>query len=78
MLREGRISKHFASGRRGYSLAIFLQCNYTSTAPLIPLHGEPVAVVISTVMFEQLTGSEQSLVDFMRRSPLYGDEDIPL
>ena len=35
-------------------------------------------MVISTVMFEQLTGSEQSLVDFMRRPPLYGDEDIPL
>jgi hypothetical protein len=27
-------------------------------------------------MFELLTANEHSLVDFMRRSPLYGAEDI--
>jgi hypothetical protein len=27
-------------------------------------------------MFERLTANEHSLVDFMRRSPLYGAEDI--
>jgi hypothetical protein len=29
-------------------------------------------------MFERLTGNEHSLVEFMRRSPLYGLEDVAL
>jgi len=41
----------------------------------ITLHGQPVAVVRSREQYEQLTGNSESLVDFMRRSPLYGDDE---
>ena len=44
----------------------------------ITVHGQPVAVVISHAMFEKLTGNQQSLVGFMRASPLYAMEDVPL
>ncbi|MES2299957.1 MAG: type II toxin-antitoxin system Phd/YefM family antitoxin [Pseudomonadota bacterium] len=42
----------------------------------ITLHGRSVAVVLSRSAFERLSGSNQSLVEFMRQSPLYGLEDI--
>lgn len=42
----------------------------------ITLHGRSVAVVVSRELFDQLSGSEQSLVDFMRASPLADCEDI--
>jgi hypothetical protein len=37
-----------------------------------------VAVVVSSAMFERLTGNDLSLVDFMRRSPLYNADDFVL
>jgi hypothetical protein len=37
-----------------------------------------VAVVVSRKLFDQLSGNEQSLVDFMRASPLSGREDVDL
>lgn len=40
------------------------------------LHGQPVAVLISSDLFEKLSGARNSLVDFMRRSPLAGLEEI--
>jgi prevent-host-death family protein len=42
----------------------------------ITVHGQSVAVVVSRATFERLCGNEQSLVEFMRQSPLYGREDI--
>ena len=42
----------------------------------ITLHGRSVAVVVSRATFERLSGSGQSLVEFMHRSPLYGLEVI--
>ncbi|MFZ2853288.1 MAG: type II toxin-antitoxin system Phd/YefM family antitoxin [Rhodocyclaceae bacterium] len=42
----------------------------------ITLHGKSVAVVISRDTFDRLAQNQGSLVDFMRRSPLYGSEDI--
>ena len=42
----------------------------------ITLHGRSVAVVISREQFDRLFGNQESLVDFMRASPLYGREDI--
>jgi prevent-host-death family protein len=42
----------------------------------ITLHGQSVAVLVSRPMFERLSGSGHSLVEFMRQSPLYGLEDI--
>lgn len=44
----------------------------------ITVHGHSVAVVISRVMFDQLSGNQSSLVEFMRQSPLYGQDDIVL
>jgi prevent-host-death family protein len=42
----------------------------------ITLHGKSVAVVISRETFDLLSQTQDSLVDFMRRSPLYGSDDI--
>ena len=42
----------------------------------ITLHGRPVAVLVSKRTFDQLSGSGQSLVEFMRRSPLYGLDEL--
>jgi prevent-host-death family protein len=42
----------------------------------ITLHGRSVAVVLSRSAFDRLSGSGNSLVDFMRDSPLYGLEEI--
>ena len=42
----------------------------------ITLHGKSVAVVVSREAFDRLLQTQDSLVDFMRRSPLYGAEDI--
>lgn len=42
----------------------------------ITLHGRSVAVLVSREQFDRLSGNEQSLVDFMRNSPLQGRDDI--
>ena len=42
----------------------------------ITLHGKSVAVVISRETFNRLSQSQDSLVEFMRLSPLYGADDI--
>ena len=42
----------------------------------ITLHRKPVAVVISRETFDLLSQTQGSLVDFMRRSPLYGADDL--
>ncbi len=42
----------------------------------ITLHGRPVAVVLSRAQYDRLSGTGESLVAFMRRSPLYGEEEI--
>lgn len=44
----------------------------------ITRHGQPVAVVLSHRAYDRLSGSEQSLVEFIRRSPLYGVEEVDL
>lgn len=44
----------------------------------ITLHGKSVAVVVSRETFDILSQSQDSLVDFMRRSPLYGTDDVTL
>ena len=40
------------------------------------MHGRPVAVVVSRETYERLSQTGDSLVAFMRRSPLYGSDDI--
>ncbi|MQM29576.1 MAG: type II toxin-antitoxin system prevent-host-death family antitoxin [Candidatus Accumulibacter phosphatis] len=42
----------------------------------ITVSGKSVAVVVSRSTFERLSGSGQSLVEFMRQSPLYGLEEL--
>lgn len=42
----------------------------------ITLHGRPVAVVLSRAEYDRLAGTGESLVEFMRRSPLFGEEDV--
>lgn len=42
----------------------------------ITVHGQSVAVLLSRAAFERLSGNGNSLVDFMRASPLYAMEDI--
>ena len=42
----------------------------------ITLHGRSVAVVVSRELFDRLSGNEQSLLDFMRASPLAGHDEI--
>jgi len=42
----------------------------------ITLHGRSVAVVLSREAFEQLSCNGQSLVEFMRQSPLYGLDEV--
>jgi hypothetical protein len=37
-----------------------------------------VAVVLSSSEYARLSGAGQSLVDFIRRSPLYGLEELDL
>jgi prevent-host-death family protein len=59
-------------------LSEVVKCAESEGPQNITLHGQSVAVVVSRAMFERLTGNDQSLVDFMRRSPLYGAEDIAL
>jgi prevent-host-death family protein len=44
----------------------------------ITVHGKSVAVVVSRETFERLTQTQDSLVEFMRRSPLYEGDDIVL
>ena len=44
----------------------------------LTLHGKSVAVVISRETFDRLSQAQDSLVDFMRRSPLFGADDIAL
>lgn len=44
----------------------------------ITLHGHSVAVMLSRAEFDRLAGTGESLVDFLRRSPLYGLDDMPI
>lgn len=39
-------------------------------------HGRSVAVLLSRADYDRLTGNSQSLVEFMRRSPLYDQDDL--
>lgn len=42
----------------------------------ITLHGKPVAVLVSRETFDHLSHHQESLVSFMRRSPLWDGDDI--
>ena len=42
----------------------------------ITVHGRPAAVIVSRETYDRLSQTGDSLVAFMRRSPLYGSDDI--
>ncbi len=42
----------------------------------ITVHGRSVAVVVSRELFDQLSGQQTSLVEFMQQSPLFGLDDL--
>ena len=42
----------------------------------ITLRGEPAVVVVSREDYGRMTQRHESLVEFMRRSPLYGADDV--
>ena len=44
----------------------------------ITVHGKSVAVVVSRELFDRLSGNTESLVQFIRQSPLYGMDEIDL
>ena len=44
----------------------------------IILHGQPVASLISPTLPERLKDNQQSLVEFIRKSPMYGLDDLIL
>jgi prevent-host-death family protein len=59
-------------------LSEVIKCAESEGPQNITLHGQIVAVMVSKSMFERLTGKEHSLVDFMRKSPLNGLDEISL
>ena len=59
-------------------LSELVKCAETLGPQNITFHGQPVAVVISQAMYEKLTGKTQSLVGFMRASPMYAMKDLSL
>jgi hypothetical protein len=42
----------------------------------ITLHGRSAAVLLSRKAFDQLSGTSQNFLQFMRTSPLYGADDL--
>lgn len=87
MLNSDYYSQNLAGGLKMHSwqiqeakakLSEVIKCAESEGPQGITLHGQPVAVVMTRVLFDQLTGNEHSFVDFMRQSPLYGVEDISL
>ena len=42
----------------------------------ITVHGRSVAVVLSRELFDRISGNTESLVEFMKQSPLCGSDDI--
>ena len=42
----------------------------------ITVHGRPAAVLLSSREYARLSGAAGSLVAFMRKSPLYGHDDL--
>ncbi|CAN5840742.1 hypothetical protein BH11PSE13_BH11PSE13_16360 [soil metagenome] len=42
----------------------------------IAIHGKSVAVIVSRETFDRLSQGQGTLLDFMRRSPLFEAEDV--
>ncbi len=59
-------------------LSEVIKCAESEGPQGITLHGQPVAVVMTRALYDQLTGNGQSFVEFMRQSPLFGLEEVSL
>ena len=57
-------------------LSEVIKCAESEGPQGITLHGQPVAVVMTRALYDQLTGNALSFVEFMRESPLFGIEDV--
>jgi len=57
-------------------LSEVVKCAESEGPQYITHHGHSVAVVVSQAMYSRLTGNEQGLEDLMRRSPLFGADDV--
>ena len=55
-----------------------LKCTQSEDLQTITLHGQPVAAAISPTLSERLKGNQQSLVEFIRKSPMHGLDDLIL
>lgn len=53
-----------------------IRCAVENGPQALTLYGQAKAVVVSRELFDQLSGNAQSLVDFMRASPLAGHDEI--
>jgi prevent-host-death family protein len=53
-----------------------VKCAVENGPQEITLYGRAKAVVVSRELFDRLSGNEQSLVDFMRASPLAEHDEI--
>jgi prevent-host-death family protein len=57
-------------------LSEVVKCAESDGPQYITHHGNSVAVVVSQAMYSRLTGNEHGLEDLMRRSPLFGADDV--
>ncbi|MEY3517967.1 MAG: hypothetical protein RLZ89_827 [Pseudomonadota bacterium] len=57
-------------------LSEVVKCAESEGPQYITHHGHSVAVVVSQAMYSRLTGNEQGLEDLMRRSALFGADDV--
>jgi len=53
-----------------------VKCAESEGPQYITHHGHSVAVVVSQAMYSRLTSTELGLEDLMRRSPLFGADDV--
>ena len=56
-------------------LSKVIQCAESEGTQEITLDGQSVAIVITRDMYDRLAGTGKSLVEFMRSSPLYDQDD---
>jgi len=87
MLNSDYYSQNLAGGLKMHEwqiqeakakLSEVIKCAESEGPQGITLHGQHVAVVMTRSLYDQLTGNERSLVEFMRQSPLFGLEDVSL
>ena len=57
-------------------LSELVQCAHSHGPQQITVHGKPVAVLMSHEAYERLSQGRESFAAFMRRSPLFGTDDL--